>query len=324
MLVTLLLVGGSSYAYALLVTGNPLFPFYNAVFQSPYYPLENFRDLKWMAGMSWRSLWDLSFQTERFGQFYPGAAGLALLALLPALLIDAVRRHVPRGLLLWALATGWLVFFYMQYLRYVFPALSVAAVLGVVALARLADRRAFAIAVVLVALANAALMPTTSWIARDNHWAQLLREGPGARDEIVRKVMPERALLERVMAANPDACVLMADPKKPFVGAGHGHAVSMHRRYDPELWQARNQADADPTGQRWVALLARIGPSHVILDSAQAPLLVQSLQVQEYRLMDHEGSQQTWAAGQSRASGCGSKFRFARNQAARLRNGLDD
>jgi len=27
--------------------GNPIFPLYNSIFQSPYYPLENFRDLRW-------------------------------------------------------------------------------------------------------------------------------------------------------------------------------------------------------------------------------------------------------------------------------------
>ena len=294
MVAVLLLVGGSSYVYALLVTGNPLFPFYNATFQSPYYPLEDFRDLKWMAGISWRSLWDLTFQTERYGQFYPGAAGIAMLALLPALLVDALRRSVPRWLLLWAFATGLLVFSYMQYLRYIFPALSVLAVLGVVALGRFADRRAFAFAVVAVVVANAALMPTTSWIARDNHWAQLLHEGPRARADIVRKVMPERALLERVMARNPDACVLMANPKSPFVGAGRGHAISMHRRYDPALWQAHNLANADPTGQRWKVLLGMIDPSQVIVDSGKEPLLVRTMRANGYRTVDREGAIEAW------------------------------
>ena len=96
----LLPVAASSYAYAWLVTGNPLFPFYNAVFRSPYYPLENFRDLKWMAGVSWRSLWDITFKTNAYGQFFPGAAGLAVLATLPALIVDAGRRPQPRWLAL--------------------------------------------------------------------------------------------------------------------------------------------------------------------------------------------------------------------------------
>ena len=73
MLAILLPVAASSYCYAVLVTGNPLFPFFNEVFRSPYYPLENMRDLKWMAGVTWRAPWDLVFRSEAFGQYYPGA-----------------------------------------------------------------------------------------------------------------------------------------------------------------------------------------------------------------------------------------------------------
>ena len=324
MLATLLLIGGSSYTYALLVTGNPLFPFYNAVFKSPYYPLENLRDLKWMAGISWRSLWGLTFQTERFGQFYPGAAGIAMLALLPAALVDAARRPAPRWLLLWAFATGALVFYYMQYLRYIFPALSVLAVLGVVAIARVADRRAFAIAVTAVVLANAALMPTTSWIARANHWGQLLREGPGARGDIIRKVIPERALLEHIMARHPEACVLMANPKKPFVGAGHGHAISMHRRYDPELWRAHNAAELDATGTAWKELLGRIGASHVILAPEASPVLANVLGTKGYDSMSTEGSLAAFESKSLAGVACSETLGMARDQSARLlgvRNG---
>ena len=303
-LATLLAIGGSSYAYATLVTGNPLFPFFNGFFQSPYYPLENFADPRWRAGISWRSLWDLTFNTVAFGEFYPGAAGFALLALLPAALVDAVRRPASRWLLLWALATGWLVFSYLQYLRYIFPALSVLCVLGVVGLARLVDRRVFAGVVIAVWLANAALMPTTHWIARENPWMPLLRDGPDARNDLVRTFMPERALLERVMAGNPDACVLMGDPKKPFVGAGHGHAISMHRRYDPELWQARNTADADASGERWTSLLVSVEPSFVVVDVAVRGPMVKALEGLGYARVDREGSLEAWNKPQSAGRGC--------------------
>ncbi|WP_374606278.1 hypothetical protein [Thermomonas sp.] len=303
-LATVLAIGGSSYAYATLVTGNPLFPFFNGFFQSPYYPIENFSDPRWRAGISWRSLWDLTFNTVAFGEFYPGAAGIALLALLPAALVDAVRRPASRWLLLWALATGLLVFSYLQYLRYIFPALSVLCVLGVVGLARLGDRRVFAGVVITVALANAALLPTTHWIARENPWMQLLREGPAARSDLVRKFMPERALLERVMAGNPDACVLMGDPKKPFVGAGHGHAISMHRRYDPELWQARNAAEADTSGKRWTSLLAWVDPSFVVVDGSVRGPIFGALEGSGYVRVDREDSLEAWGRLQSGGGGC--------------------
>lgn len=34
-------------AFDYICTGNPLYPWYNAIFQSPYYPIENFKDTRW-------------------------------------------------------------------------------------------------------------------------------------------------------------------------------------------------------------------------------------------------------------------------------------
>ena len=318
LLAGLLPVAASSYCYAWLVTGNPLFPFYNAYFKSPYYPLENFRDLKWMAGVSWRSLWDLVFKTDAYGQFFPGAAGLAVLATLPALCIDAARRPATRWLALWAFASAGVLFWHMQYLRYVFPALAVLAVLGTVALARLLDRRAFALAVVLLAGIDAMLMPTTSWMARENPWTQLLRDGPHARADIVRRFIPERALLERVMARDPQACVLMSNPKAPFVGAGRGHAISMHRRYDPELWRARNEAESDPSGGTWRALLARIDASHVILTPSVSPVLGLVLHDAAWHRIGTEGGVELHARSASPGERICAGLHSSRNQARRF------
>ncbi len=190
--------------------------------------------------------------------------------------------------------------------------------LGTVALARFADRRLFAAAVTALVLADALLMPTTSWIARENHWAQLLREGPAARADIERKVMPERALLARLMAREPGACVLMGNPKAPFVGAGRGSAISLHRRYDPELWRARNDAESDASGGKWRALLARIGASHVIVDPGKEPLLAQTLAGMGHAVLDREGSVELLAATRLHQRRCTAVLRNARDQSRSL------
>ena len=296
MFAILLPLAASSYCYAVLVTGNPLFPFFNAVFQSPLYPLENFRDIKWMAGVTWRAPWDLAFRSDVFGQYYPGASGIAVLATLPALLIAAVSKPAMRWLALWAVLVAAALFAQMQYLRYLFPVYAVLAVLGVVALSRLLDWRGFVAAVLLLVAVDAALMPTTSWIVRANPWSGLLRDGPAGRDALIAEVMPERALLERIMVRDPDACVLMTDPRRPFVGAGRGRAVSMHRRYDPELWRARNVAEADPTGAAWRDLLSRIGASHLVVDAGKELLLAKVLGEAGYPVLDHQGTLELRAA----------------------------
>ena len=317
MLAILLPVAASSYCYAVLVTGNPLFPFFNAVFRSPYYPLENMRDLKWMAGVTWRAPWDLLFRSEAFGQYYAGASGIAVLATLPVVLAAAVRKPAMRWLAAWAILVAALLFFQMQYLRYLFPACAVLAVLGVVALSRVLAWRGFVVAVLMLVAVDVALMPTTSWIVRANPWAGLLRDGPGARVGLVAEVMPERALLERIVARDPAGCVLMTDPRRPFVGAGRGHALSLHRRYDPELWRARNAAEADPSGAEWQALLLRIGASHVVLDPGNAPVLAKVLAGAGHVVLDGEGSVEVRAGAGEAAHRCAA-LRVSRDASAGL------
>lgn len=318
MLAILLPVAASSYAYAVLVTGNPLFPFFNAVFRSPYYPLENMRDLKWMAGVNWRAPWDLVFRSEAFGQYYPGAAGITVLATLPVVLAAAVRVPAMRWLTAWALLVAALLFFQMQYLRYLFPAYAVLAVLGVVALSRVLAWRGFVAAVLVLVAVDVAMMPTTSWIVRANPWAGLLRDGPGARASLVAEAMPERALLERIVARDPAACVLMTDPRRPFVASGRGHALSMHRRYDPELWRARNAAEADPSGVAWQALLGRIGASHLIIDPVKEPLLARTLAVGGYVVLDRQGGLELRAAGDEDARRCAPALQSSRDRSGTL------
>jgi hypothetical protein len=176
----------------------------------------------------------------------------------------------------------------------------------------------FAAAVVALVLADAMMMPTTSWIARENHWAQLLREGPAARTEIERRVMPERALLARVMARDPDACVLMSNPKAPFVGAGRGRAISLHRRYDPDLWRARNDAETDASGGKWRALLARIGASHVIVEPGKEPLLARTLAEMGHAVLDREGALEVRGAADEQARRCAPALRSSRDRSGTL------
>lgn len=297
------LVGLPNYVYAWWHTGNPLFPFFNAVFRSPLYPLENFRDLKWMAGVTWHAPWDLSFRSNLFGQVMPGAAGLAMLATLPALLLAARRNPALAWLAGWAIGCAALLFWQMQYLRYLFPAYAVLVVLGTVALARLASMRALVLAVSLLIVADAALMPTTSWTLQQYPWLRMLGEGPRGREALLRTMIPERALLESIMARDPMACVLMADPRRPFVGAGRGRAFSVHRRYAPAAWQARQRAEADATGATWHQLLAQWQPSHVVLAPTESPVLAWVLAEAGWRRQDAAGSEQAWT-GPAGSAGC--------------------
>src|SRR5690606_13274647 len=59
-------VGGSSYAYAWLVAGNPVLPLMNATFRSPYFPAQDFADDRWQQGLDLALPWNLTFDTHRY------------------------------------------------------------------------------------------------------------------------------------------------------------------------------------------------------------------------------------------------------------------
>lgn len=317
MAATAALVGGSSYTYAAAVTGNPIFPLFNAIFQSPFMPLDNFHDGRWSSGLDWRSLWDVTFETGRFGEVYPGAAGIALLAVFSGLCAELVRPRAGRWVAVWLLVAGALMFWQIQYLRYVFPAIAVLTTLGLVGLSRYVDKRAFSLAVVLIIAANAMLMPTTSWIARENPWGKLVKDGVSAKAGIERSFIPERALLERLRVNSPTACVLMSDPQSPFVGGFGGRANAM-AWYDPRLSEARSWAEADASGDRWRQLLQSIGASHVVLRSQVNTALTKGLGAIGYTRVDSEGSVEVWANVIPQMRKCNPQFQQQRNQAHRM------
>jgi hypothetical protein len=92
--------------YMIRETGNPVFPLYNAVFKSPYWPQANLYDGRWGPRSPVEMiLWPLrvAFNTERIGELavYSGRISLAVAAAVLCLLV--ARRD--RGLRALALAT---------------------------------------------------------------------------------------------------------------------------------------------------------------------------------------------------------------------------
>ena len=123
------------YAVSYLTTSNPLFPFYNAFFQSPLYPPENFSDLRWGRGLRWDSIYDITFNSPRFIESasvgVPGFQWLIFFA--PAIVVLIITRQV-RTIMLLAVGLSMLFMttFLISYLRYLFPTLVLlTAVIGV-------------------------------------------------------------------------------------------------------------------------------------------------------------------------------------------------
>ncbi len=311
------LLGGSSYVYAAWVTGSPVFPLFNASFQSPYFATIDFIDQHWMAGVTWRSLWDMTFHSDRYGEHYPGAFGVALLALLPALAIEVVRRPASRVIALWFAATGLLLFLQIQYLRYVFPATAILVVIGVLGLARALLAKLFTVVLSALLVANLALVPTTVWYMHDEVWALLLRQGPAARAGIEASRAPERVVLRRILLASPQACILMTDKRAPFAATAAGHAVTTKKIQDPRVGNTAAWADEDASGQRWQQTFAVLGSSHVMTTLSPSLPLRAALEQRGFAVIDGEGAVRVWAAADPQARICRGQLETVRDEARR-------
>lgn len=114
------------YLYAGISTGNPIFPFFNSIFKSPYARLDNFKDPRWGPKSFWEALiWPISgiVQPERVSEMAvnSGRLGLGFVLSMGALWSWKRQRERPvntrlaaailiGGVLSWSFLTG-----YMRY-----------------------------------------------------------------------------------------------------------------------------------------------------------------------------------------------------------------
>ena len=101
------------------LTGNPVFPLYNKLFKSPYWPDENISDGRWGPRGVWQTLlwpFEIVFRQERLSELhvYSGRMSLGLGAAI--LLVFLVRNQRARALgfitivsaVLWSMGTGYI------------------------------------------------------------------------------------------------------------------------------------------------------------------------------------------------------------------------
>lgn len=163
-------VGCLPYIEAWIGTGNPLFPFYNHIFKSPYFPTSVFADTRWMGNFNWSLLYDTTFASGRFGEVGTGALGLTMVLLVPLAIATMIARPRAKAALCFALAgVIWFpIAFQIQYLRYfypIFPLLLVPAGFGAMFLFEW--RRTQALTLVIfaaVAAFNIYKLPSGGWI----------------------------------------------------------------------------------------------------------------------------------------------------------------
>lgn len=129
-----LAVGLIPYLTALWLTGNPVFPFFNGIFQSPYYPSVNFDSATIFGkGFTWDLLYRVTFESEKYLESSVGASGFQWLLLFVPASISLLIGKDRKGLTLLAIGSLMVIFVFhsVSYLRYIFPAFVIfASVIG--------------------------------------------------------------------------------------------------------------------------------------------------------------------------------------------------
>ncbi len=202
----MLAVGAIPYVTAFCLTGNPVFPFFNDVFQSPFYPPERFSDASFGRGISWNVLYDVTFRTSTYLAGAPGAAGFQWIVLfVPAILTLAFdRRHKGTLLLIVGGLSVVVAFQFTAYLRYIFPSFVwVAAGIGV-AVSALACASANAKRLVSVVCLSVVGLNVTYFRSGTSYGDLSLRAltSQAGREVYVRSHLPIRSAVELINRIN--------------------------------------------------------------------------------------------------------------------------
>jgi hypothetical protein len=256
-------VAGSSYFYAWKVSGNPLLPLFNEIFQSPLLPPTQLRDPRWHAGFGIDLPWSITFTTDRYLEAWAGGFGFVLVACAGAWLL-ALTDVRTRGLALVASAALLLPLLPMQYARYAFPGLVLLLPALLVAMtSALGVRWCTRIVIGLCAL-NLAFQANAGWLLHVNALRKLVTSG-GNAGAIEARYAPERALIAELRRRDPgDSVVFAIDPRSPDIAelGGRGRSVAW---YAPTLERARISADADASGERWRQLMTGLDARWLLL-----------------------------------------------------------
>jgi len=189
-----------AYGVAWQVAGNPVFPLYNGVFLSPYFPPENFSDNRWVHGFSLWSYVRVFFNTSQFFESGNYTAGWQYLLMLPVAIWMALRRSGPVVLkiaLIPLLGFGLVMFSATQYWRYMFPIMPLACiVLASIwgGKSRVVTAVGVTMAVLCIAL-NALAFVKVSWMMRSPASAAYTSLG---KENLTREYAPVALLSQKV------------------------------------------------------------------------------------------------------------------------------
>ena len=261
------LVVGSSYAYAYLLTGNPVLPLFNKIFDSSYYSSTGFFDKRWLSGFGWKIVWRAVFHSSTLADNGNGAAPLAMIGLSGCFVV-ALLRPRSRALALAGVSSFLLPLTIIQYLRYATPGIALlipAMLCGLPATSVDAGhekvRTVFLWALPLVTLT---FITNVWWQFRSGALQTLITQG---NDAVLAQFAPTRLVAQVVQARyGSEARLLMLDHTQPFAAEFDGRAF-VDSWYDPKLLALLNQARNSDSPSVWVQIFGLTGANLVMTTS---------------------------------------------------------
>jgi hypothetical protein len=261
------LVVGSSYVYAYVLTGNPVLPLFNGIFDSSYYSSTDVFDKRWLSGFGWKIVWRAVFHSSTLADNGNGALPLAMIGLSGCFMV-ALLRPRSRALALVGAASFLLPLSVIQYLRYATPgvALLIPAMLcGLPATSRGAGhgkiQTVFLWALPLVTLA---FITNVWWQFKSDALQTLLTHG---NDAVLAQFAPTRLVAQVVRSRyGSEARLLMLDHTQPFAAEFDGRAF-VDSWYDPKLLSLLNQARNADSPSAWMQIFSLTGANLVLTTS---------------------------------------------------------
>lgn len=260
-----LAVAGFPYVWSWLTTGNPVFPFKNALFRSPLFPAVDFATI-YSRPLSWTLLYDLTFNTSEYLEGSAGAFGFAALFLLPQMAITAIFvRSSPLwfGLFL-ILGGGMALSLEQQYIRYytlLLPVLFFCAGTWMGDAIVVAGRQYAKLqlgACAIIAVLGLYYIPSSGWAWRtfpiDMAWTD------AGRRAWVRQMVPQRNLIEAVEKTHGASARVLFVGK--MVSANFSGIPLMYTWYNSKLLAEINAVTQEG---EFGKVLARHGVTHILI-----------------------------------------------------------
>lgn len=262
-------VAGSSYVYAYVLTGNPALPLFNGIFHSPFFPSRNFYDTRFHTGFRWGVVWNLVFHSAIYRDTGPCPAPFFLVVLAGSSLV-ALARPRSRALTLVAAACFLLPLSIIQYLRYATPgiALLLPALLCGVPVLSDAGRGKLATALLLWALVFAGMLfaSSGSWQLKSGVLKTRLAEG---KTGAIEKFAPTRRVAEVIRNRYGETARTL------FVGAPYAAELAgrafVTNWYDPALQRLALQREAKVSSVPWENIFTESGVNLVVAPATGIP-----------------------------------------------------